>query len=109
MNGREIAFPKVAGLKSPVHVAVLCPPGAAVTMLLNTMGERGGLFVLMQSIPVPVGGLVKGNGQPNVEIFSMLVFAIQKTEWETWMKTTYDPQCLVPMDAVMTGKFRSAG
>ena len=35
-----------------VHVAVLCPPGAAITALLNKMSVMGGFFVMAQSVPM---------------------------------------------------------
>ncbi len=93
--------------KNPVHVAVICPPQAAITQLLNTMGERGGLFVLMYQMPIQVGGIVKGNGQPNVQFFPMLVFAIQKSAFESWLSCTYDPNGVYQMEDIMTGKINN--
>ncbi len=97
------------GFAKPVHVAVICPPQAAVTALLNTMGEHGGIFVLMIQMPLQVGGIVKGNGQPNIQLFPMLVFAIQKEAFETWLSCTYDPNGIYQMEDVMNGRVVERG
>jgi hypothetical protein len=96
--------PRVAAFKSPVHVAVICPPQAAITMLLNVMGEHGGMFVLMQQIPLQVGAVAKVNGQPNIQLYPMLVFAIQKDTFESWLKVKYDAQGMYQMAEIIEGK-----
>jgi hypothetical protein len=94
-------FPKSFNLTPPVHVAVLCPPGAAVTALLNKMGKHGGTFVMVQSLPMQVGSLSKANGQGNVQIFPLLVFAITQKEFEAWMKCKYEEIAMYNMDDIM--------
>lgn len=91
----------------PVHVAVICPPGAAVTALLNKMSEHNGLFILMQQIPLETGKLSLSNGQPNVQLFPLLVFSIQQTEFEAWMKVKYDPLGMYQMQAVMESQMKA--
>lgn len=95
--------------KQPVHVGVLCPPNSAVTMLLNTMGEHGGMFVLMTQIPIQVSNLAKANGQANIALYPMLVFAIQKDEFEGWLSCKYDAGMLYQMEDVLNGKVVERG
>lgn len=115
LNGREIKFPggKVFDLLSdrtpPVHVAVICPPGAAVTALLNKMGEKGGMFVLLQSIPMQVSALSKSNGQDNIQIFPLLVFAISQKAFESWLKCRYEAVAMYNMDDIMNDCIREQG
>jgi hypothetical protein len=100
LNG-IVPFPKTFNLTPPVHVAVICPPGAAVTALLNKMGRHGGAFVMTQSIPMQVGALSKANGQGNVQIFPLLVFAIAQKDFEAWMKCKYEEIAMYNMDDIM--------
>lgn len=115
MESAEPTLPKIVspkkffeGFKKPVHVAVLCPPGAAVTALLNKMGEHNGSFVLMQQIPLQVGSISKANGQGNVQLFPLLVFAILQSELESWLKISYDPVAMYNMDDVMQDRAQPA-
>ena len=106
----EKEFPlggKVMNLRAftqPVHVAVICPPNSALTMLLNTMGEHGGLFVMMMQIPLQVGNVVKGNGQANIQLVPLVIFAIQKDAFESWLSCKYDPMGMYQMEDVLNGR-----
>lgn len=103
---------KVMNLRAfvqPVHVAILCPPQAALTILLNEMGKRGGMFVMMMQIPFQVGNVVKGNGQANVQLFPMVIFAIQKEAFESWLNCKYDPVAMYQMEDVLNGKIINRG
>lgn len=93
----------------PVHVAVICPPQAALTLLLNEMGKHGGMFVMLVQIPLQVGGIVKGNGQANIQLFPMLIFAIQKDSFESWLKCAYDPIAMYQMEDILNGKILDRG
>lgn len=111
-SGDMLPLSRVFDLKnvsSPVHVAVICPPGAAVTALLNKMGDKGGMFVLLQSIPMQVGALSKSNGQSNIQVFPLLIFAIQKKAFESWMKCTYEAVAMYNMDDIMQDCIRDQG
>lgn len=104
--------PLVANLrafKQPVHVGVICPPNSAVTALLNVMGAHGGMFVLMSQVPMQVGSLAKANGQANIALFPLLVFAIQKEEFESWLSCTYQAEMIYQMEDVMNGKVVDRG
>ncbi len=128
MSGREINFPnddaenpnveaKLKGrvieltsrLPKPVHVAILCPPGAAVTALLNKMGAHHAMFILSQGVPMQVGSLAKVNGQPNVVVYPLMVFSIDKAEFESWMKTKYSETQMYQMDDIMHDQILSEG
>lgn len=105
-NGKEIKLPNLGGgkfitLTPPVHVAVICPPQAAITLLLNKMSRQGGAFVVMQSLPMQVGAVAKANGQPNIQIYPLLIFSIQQKDFEGWMKCKYEEVCMYQMDDIM--------
>jgi hypothetical protein len=106
LNG-VVPFPKTFTLTPPVHVAVLCPPGAAVTALLNKMGRKGGSFVMVQSLPMQVGALSKANGQGNVQIFPLLIFSIGQKEFEAWMKCKYEEIAMYNMDDIMNDQIQN--
>jgi len=93
--------PKILMTNLRVHVAVLCPPGAAITALLNKMSVMGGFFVMAQSVPMQRGSLAKSNGQSNIEIFPLLIFSIEKVGFEKWMKTSYDEMGMYHMADIM--------
>lgn len=104
-NGKHLSFP-VAALRPCVHVAVICPPQAVITLLLNTMAEHGGMFTLLQQIPIAVGKVALANGQPNIQLHPMLIFSIQKQNFESWMKIQYDPQGIYQMADILEGVIR---
>lgn len=87
-----------------IHVAVMCPPEAAVTVLLNKMTELGAMFTLLTHVPVQVGTLTKANGQANVAMFPVLVFAVAKNTWETFIGRTYNPMDMFQLDQVLGAK-----
>ncbi len=96
---------EVAGMfASPIHVAVICPANAAVTMLLNKMAAHRAIFILMQQIPVAVGNISRANGQPNIEIYPLLVFSMQQREFESWMKCKYEAVAMYQMADIMNDK-----
>jgi len=108
-NGKELKFPGIPSfnlrdLTAPVHVAVICPPQAALTLLLNKMGKHGGAFVVMQSLPMQVGAVAKANGQPNIQIYPLLIFSIQQKSFEDWMKCKYEEVCMYQMDDIMNDR-----
>lgn len=115
MSNHELKLPDPGGkvidfkLKPPVHVAVLCPPNSAITALLNKMGSRGGMFVLMSQVPLQVSSLAKANGQANVQLWPMLVFAIQKDAFESWLKCKYEETMMYAMDDIMNDQILDRG
>ncbi len=105
-NSTEL-FGKIFALAPPVHVAVICPPGAAVTALLNKMVRHGGTFVMVQSLPMQVGALSRSNGQSNVQIFPLMIFSIAKKVFEAWMKCSYEEIAMYNMDDIMNDQIKS--
>jgi hypothetical protein len=89
---------------APVHVAVLCPPGAAITVLLNKMVQHGGVFVALQNVAMQAGSLSKLNGQANTVNCPLLVFSIQRRDFEAWMGVRYDDLGVYQMVDIMAGK-----
>jgi hypothetical protein len=94
-------------MKTRVHVAVLCPPGAAVTALLNKFALHGGIFIMSQSIPMQRGNLARSNGQANIEVFPLLVFSIEQEYFEKWMSTKYDEMGMYHMADIMDDKVKT--
>lgn len=107
IESEKLLFAQLKDLTPPVHVAVICPPQAAITLLLNKMARQGGSFVVMQSLPMQVGPLAKMNGQPNIHIYPLLIFSIQKKTFEAWMKCVYEEVCMYQMDDIMNDKIMS--
>lgn len=108
-NGKEIKLGSVLpfnlrDLTAPVHVAVICPPQAAVTLLLNKMAKHNASFVLMQSLPMQVGAVSLVNGQPNIQIYPLLIFSMQQKEFETWMKCAYEEVCMYQMEDILNDR-----
>lgn len=92
-----------------VHVAILCPPDAAPTVLLNKMSEIGGMFVLLTQIPVQVSSLAMANGQPNVMLYPLFIFAIHQKTWEDFTGRAYLPTDMHQLDDVLGyGKKKSS-
>lgn len=96
---------KAGVFKAPVHVAVLCPPQAAITVLLNVMLEHGGVYICNQALPMQSSsGLVNGSGHPQIEIWNVHMFSIQQKEFEAWLGCKYDPMQYYAMKEIMDGK-----
>ena len=91
-------------IPNPVHVAIICPPGAAITALLNKMGKKGATFVLTQSIPMQVSTITKLSGESNIQIFPLLIFSISRSGFESWMKCRYEETAVYNMDDIMNDK-----
>ena len=84
-------------------VAILCPPFAAVTMVINKMCSEGGTFLLLSHMPVQVGALASANGQANMQMYQVLTFMVNMLDWESkWGK--YDPLGVLPMQNFLSDK-----
>jgi hypothetical protein len=87
----------------PVHVAILCPPMAATTALLNLMLRHGGVFVTSQQMPMQGSNIAQANGKPNIQIWTLNIFSIGKKEFETWIGP-YDEMKAYAMEEIVSGK-----
>lgn len=78
-----------------VHAAILCPDGAATTILLNCMAGIGGRFVCAEVIQQRVEKKIAlVGGQPQAPDFAMAMlrmFDVPKKRFEEWTNVPYDP------------------
>lgn len=97
------------GFAPLIHVAVLCPPNGALTLILNKMGELGGMFVLLSQVPVQVSNIAKANGQDNIMLYPLVIFAIHKKAWEDFTGRAYNPTDVIQMEEILDpGKVKSS-
>ena len=91
-----------------VHVAILCPEGAATTILLNCLAGLGGHHVCAEPIMQRTGAplvLTAGKAPESQMTVAMArMFDVPRKAWEDWTGVTYNPLRMYLMGEVLERK-----